>query len=78
VADWTHRAVGITRDLQERTPGQIVPVLAEWTMVTAGLLEQVKGAAPATVQRNLALFRDRGLMREVTGQGRYRLWAAKI
>jgi hypothetical protein len=30
------------------------------------------------VQRNLDLLQARGLVREVTGQGRFRIWAAKL
>ena len=31
---------------------------------------------PLPVQRNLAWMEERGLIREVTGQGRYRMWRA--
>lgn len=34
------------------------------------------GASTASVQRNLTLMQGRGLLREVTGQGRYRVWTA--
>jgi Fe2+ or Zn2+ uptake regulation protein len=33
-------------------------------------------ASRATVQRNLAWMEARGLIREVTGQGRFRMWRA--
>ena len=34
------------------------------------------GASRAAVQRNLDVLTARGLAREVTGQGRFRVWAA--
>jgi DNA-binding IclR family transcriptional regulator len=47
-------------------------------MVSAALAETATGASRAAVQRNLALLQQRGLIREVTGQGRYRLWTARL
>lgn len=34
----------------------------------------ITGGGRAAVQRNLALMEARGLIREVTGQGRFRMW----
>lgn len=34
------------------------------------------GASRAAVQRNLAWMEARGLIREVTGRGRFRMWRA--
>jgi Fe2+ or Zn2+ uptake regulation protein len=42
------------------------------------MAEAQTGASRATVQRNLDLMRHKGLIREITGQGRYRVWTAKI
>jgi Fe2+ or Zn2+ uptake regulation protein len=36
------------------------------------------GASRAAVQRNLDILLTRGLVREVTGHGRFRVWAAKM
>ena len=36
----------------------------------------ITGGGRAAVQRNLALMEARGLIREMTGQGRYRMWRA--
>jgi Fe2+ or Zn2+ uptake regulation protein len=38
------------------------------------MAEAFTGASRAAVQRNLAWMEARGLIREVTGQGRYRMW----
>jgi Fe2+ or Zn2+ uptake regulation protein len=40
------------------------------------MAEALTGASRAAVQRNLAWMETRGLIREVTGQGRYRMWCA--
>jgi Fe2+ or Zn2+ uptake regulation protein len=47
-------------------------------MVSAPLAEELSQASRAAVQRNLDLFARRGLIREVTGQGRYRIWTAAL
>lgn len=38
------------------------------------MAEALTGASRAAVQRNLAWMEARGLIRELTGQGRYRMW----
>ena len=40
------------------------------------MAEALTGASRAAVQRNLKWMEDRGLIREVTGQGRFRMWRA--
>jgi Fe2+ or Zn2+ uptake regulation protein len=41
------------------------------------LAEVLTGASRAAVQRNLDWMEVRGLIREVTGQGRYRMWRVR-
>jgi Fic family protein len=41
---------------------------------TAPMAEALTGASRAAVQRNLAWLEARGLIREMTGQGRFRMW----
>jgi DNA-binding MarR family transcriptional regulator len=38
------------------------------------MAKKLMGAHRATVQRNIDWMEERGLIREVTGQGRYRVW----
>jgi hypothetical protein len=45
-------------------------------MLGAAQAETETGASRA-VQRNLDMLIKRGLVREVTGPGRFRIWAAK-
>ena len=51
-------------------------VLTEWPLVSAPMAEVLTGASRAAVQRNLAWMDAKGLVREVTGQGQYRMWRA--
>lgn len=78
VLAWQDRAAQTLADLQGRTPALLLASLGEWPMVTSGLAERLTGANKATVLRNLSLMQARGLVREVTGQGRYRVWTAAI
>lgn len=62
--------------LSGRTAAALRAVLAEWPLVSAPMAEALTDASRAAVQRNLAWMEGRGLIREVTGQGRYRMWRA--
>lgn len=76
--DWETRAMLATRDLSGRTPPALISALAAWPMLSAVLAEELTGASRAAVQRNLDVLAGRSLIREVTGQGRFRVWAAKL
>jgi len=76
--DWEARARAATADLTGRTPPALIAALAAWPMVSAPLAEEITGASRAAVQRNLGTLTERGLTREVTGQGRFRVWAARL
>ncbi len=78
VAVWEDRARDLTRDLSGRTPPVLVDALRAWPMVSAPLAAELTKASRATIQRNLDLFVQRDLIREVTGQGRYRVWTADL
>ncbi|MCD1620426.1 hypothetical protein K7H20_20405, partial [Salipiger manganoxidans] len=60
--------------LSGRTPPALCAVLTEWPLVSAPMAEALIGASRAAVQRNLAWMEARGLIHEMTGQGRYRMW----
>ena len=78
VRDWQASAGAALADLQGRTPALLLAVLTGWPLVTAPMAEALTGASTATVRRNLAVMQDRRLVREVTGQGRYRVWTAQL
>jgi hypothetical protein len=78
LAQWRYRAEAATAGLQGRTPARLIAALAAQPMLGAAQAEAETGASRAAVQRNLDLLTARGLIREVTGQGRFRVWAAKV
>jgi hypothetical protein len=73
---WLARAEAMMTALSGKTPPALRAVLTEWPVVSAPMAETLTGASRAAVQRNLAWMETRGLIREVTGQGRYRMWCA--
>jgi hypothetical protein len=60
--------------LSGRTPPALRAVMTEWPLVSAPMAETLTGSSRAAVQRNLSWMEARGLIREVTGQGRFRMW----
>ncbi|WP_298849034.1 helix-turn-helix domain-containing protein [uncultured Ruegeria sp.] len=78
ISAWDAKAKGATQDLSGRTPPRLIDALTAWPMVSAPLAEDLTKASRAAVQRNFDLFARRGLVREVTGQGRYRVWTAAL
>ena len=78
LADWQARAHAALAHLSGRTPPLLVAVLADWPLVSAPMAEAQTGASRASIQRNLAVMADAGLIRELTGQGRYRVWTAAL
>lgn len=71
---WSARAETETISLSGKTPRALRAVLTEWPFVSAPMAEAVTSSSRAAVQRNLAWMEARGLIREVTGQGRFRIW----
>jgi len=60
--------------LSGKTTRALRAVLTEWPLVSAPMAEALTGASRAAIQRNLAWMEARGLIRELTGQGRFRMW----
>jgi hypothetical protein len=73
---WSARAEIEMSRLSGKTPPALSAVLTEWPLVSAPMAETLTGASRAAVQRNLVWMEERGLVREMTGQGRYRMWRA--
>ena len=74
IGAWSARAEAMMIPLSGKTPPALRRVLTEWPLVSAPMAEGLTGASRAAVQRNLAWMEARGLIREVTGQGRFRMW----
>jgi len=74
IETWSARAQTVMAQLSGRTPPALRNVLTEWPLVSAPMAQTLTKASRAAVQRNLAWMEDHGLIREVTGQGRFRMW----
>ena len=75
LATWCARADAAIAPLSGRVPRLLVAALPAWPMASVPMLTTQTGASGAAVQRNLARLKALGLVREVTGQTRYRFWA---
>ncbi len=75
---WNARAEAVMAPLSGRTPALLRKALADWPLVSAPMAQVLTGASRAAVQRNLAWMEAHGLIREVTGQGRFRMWRAAV
>jgi hypothetical protein len=71
---WSERAETEMSPLSGKTPPTLRAAFSEWPLVSAPMAEALTGASRAAIQRNFAWMEARGLIREVTGQGRFRMW----
>jgi hypothetical protein len=76
IETWSARTEAEMTPLSGKTPLALRAVLTEWPLVSAPMAEALTGSSRAAVQRNLTWMEARGLVRELTGQGRYRMWRA--
>lgn len=78
LAEWRIRAVEMTADLSGRTPPRLIAALLRLPVVSAELVAETFSCSRAGARRNLGLFAKRGLIRETTGQDRYRFWTVQL
>jgi hypothetical protein len=71
---WVARAKALMSPLSGKTPPALRAVLTEWPLMSAPMAELLTGSSRAAIQRNLAWMEAQGLVSEMTGQGRYRMW----
>jgi hypothetical protein len=71
---WVAAAERTMAPLSGKTPPMLRDIFTSWPLVSVQMAEKMTGAHRATVQRNIDWMEGRGLIREVTGQGRYRMW----
>ncbi len=72
---WRGKAEAATARLSGKTPPLLIKALLEAPALTAAMAAAATGADKATARRNLDTFHKLALIREITGQGRYRVWA---
>jgi hypothetical protein len=75
---WRARADDAVADFSGRTPRRLVALLAARVAVSAQDASEATGVSVSAAQRNLALLARRGVAREITGQGRFRMWVAAL
>ncbi|MDP5217094.1 helix-turn-helix domain-containing protein [Ruegeria sp. 2205SS24-7] len=75
---WRNRAIELTGGLSGRTPPLLIAALLRYPVLSAELAAETIGCSRPSARRNLALFHEMGLIREVTGQERYRFWSALL
>ena len=71
---WSAAAERTMAPLSGKTPPMLRNLFTSWPLVSVQMAEKLTGTHRATVQRNIDWMVERGLIREVTGQGRYRMW----
>ena len=73
---WAGKARAATTDLSGRGPAALIGLFEASPFVSTALAVKHGPNSRAAAQANLNLFEARGLIREITGQGRFRLWRA--
>lgn len=71
---WSKRAEQATTRFSGKTPFLLIEALATMPALSASMVASACGCDKATARRNLNRFAKLGLIREITGQGRYRVW----
>lgn len=74
IETWAATAGRTIAPLSGKTPPMLRDLFTSWPLVSAQMAEKLTCAHRATVQRNIDWMEERGLIREITGQGRYRMW----
>jgi len=75
---WNDQAKSQTAVIKGSNPARIIEALMAKPMATTEMIEQAAGISRDTAERLLVRMADMGLVREVTGASRFRLWAAKV
>jgi len=78
LSHWQGRAREATKNLSGRNPDLLIDALLETPTLSVGMAAVICQCNQATARRNLNIFAQRGLVRETTGQGRYRYWAIAV
>ena len=78
IETWAARAAAMMAPLSRQTPPELLRMLTEWPLVLAAMAVALTGASRAAVRCNFSWTEVPGLISEVTGQGRFRMWRAAI
>ncbi|AHD03398.1 hypothetical protein [Leisingera methylohalidivorans] len=75
---WESEARGGIKLLSGRISPRLIEVCRSWPLMTVPLAEERTGVSRAAGQRNIAWFDAQGLVQEVTGPWRFRVWRASL
>ncbi len=76
IGGWRARAMRATARIKGDNPARVIDELAAHPLLSAAMLEAQTGISRDTAERLLARLRNMGLVREITGGQRFRLWTA--
>lgn len=74
--DWAAEAKLRTARIKGQNPARVIDALAAHPLMSTAMVEQATGTSRDTSERLLARMHRMGIVREVTGTKRFRLWAA--
>lgn len=77
IAGWTERARSATLGIKGNNPSKIIATLRDRPLSSTATIERTAGISRDTAERLLARLQEMGLVREVTGAKRFRIWAAR-
>jgi DNA-binding IclR family transcriptional regulator len=78
LTDWAQAAREATAAIKGQNPARIIAALAAHPILHTAQVEDLAGISRDTAERLLSRMRGMGLVREITGARRFRLWAAAV
>ncbi|SMO43313.1 MarR family transcriptional regulator [Paracoccus laeviglucosivorans] len=76
IADWAIRARDAVAGIKGDNPARVIAALAAHPLMTTAMVEEATATSRDTAERLLARMQSMGLIREITGARRFRLWTA--
>ncbi|MBC9248449.1 DUF1403 family protein [Paracoccus sp. 11-3] len=73
---WAEQARAATATIKGNSPSRIIDALLTQPLMTTAMVEEHAGISRDTAERMLQRLQNDGLVREVTGTRRFRLWSA--
>lgn len=78
LSQWRDQAHAATAGIKGKNAGRIIEMLFAKPHATTQMVEATTGVSRDTAERLLARLHHMGLVREVTGAKRFRIWAAQL
>lgn len=78
ITGWARDARDATAPIKGKNPARIIAALAAHPVLHTAQVEDVAGISRDTAERLLSRMQAMGLIREITGARRFRLWAAAV